>query len=390
MLIFDSKSEDVLVEPWKVFKEFRQNRPIQWSESERLYYAFRHDDIVKMLADKRFTVEYPWRTTTHLFGKTLIDMEGDNHIRLKKAMSSGVLSVSNIKSFTEKFAEPTINELVKSLVKNGSFEFMSEIANRVPTLMTCELLGVPLEKEKWLFEKIMLLMEHLGETSIDFDKVRLIRKEVDDWLTLHLSSVKNVSDDKGYIQLIDCVEEESIETIRMIFWTFLAGGIETSMCLLGVSIMVLSKNIIWLEKLAEDPSSAKSILDEVLRLEPVQGSTVRFALEDVEINGITIKKNQCVKLMISSACRDEKIFIDPDKFDPNRKNQKNPVFGLGIHTCIGRHFTLNNTGMVLRALWKMTDSIEIENRSMADIRGLMFRKPDSIWVKANFKVAEQA
>lgn len=383
MLELDTQTEEYLTNPWPLFKKFRQEAPICWSESERLFNVFRHEHIEKLFMDRRFTVEFPWRTTGHLFGPTLIDMEGNEHLRLKKLISATVLNNDNIRKFAESFARPTISRLIDDVIYKPSFDFMEEIANRVPTLMTCQFLGIPLDQEKWLFSKMMVLMNHLGETVVNYDAVSNVHKELEIWLTKILDhKLASEGADLGYKQMFDCVRNETLETIRIVFWTFLAGGIETSMCLLGNAMVILSQHQDWFVRLAENTSMARTILDEILRLEPVQGSTVRFATEDLEFAGVSIKKNQCVKLVLSSACRDENIYKNPDVFDPTRPGAKNLTFAIGIHACMGRNFTLTNSEIVLKTFWKKIQGIRELDKNFSVIRGGMFRKPESVWIQS--------
>ena len=64
-------------------------------------------------------------------------------------------------------------------------------------------------------------------------------------------------------------------------------------------------------------------------------TTYRFAVEDVEIGGVTIRKNELVLASLLSANHDESRFPDPDRFDVGRKPNKHIAFGYGIHFCLG-------------------------------------------------------
>lgn len=376
MLTLDSTSQEFLKNPWPLLKRFREEAPIWWSDKERLFYVFRHEHIEKIFMDQRFTVEYPWRTTRHLFGPTLIDMEGEEQTRLKKLVSSTVLSSENNKRFAQEFALPTIEKLIDGVVYQPVFDFIEEVANRVPTLMTCQFLGIPLEYERWLFEKMMILMNHLGESSVNYDIANKMRREVDEWLTDFLRKQSFAGQgSKRYLQMFESIRHESMETKKIIFWTFLAGGIETSMCLLGNALVVLSQHPNWFARLGESTSLARSILTEVLRFEPVQGSTVRFATEDLEIGDTKIKRNQCVKLVLTSACRDEAVFKDADIFDPARPTSKNLAFAIGSHACMGRNFTLTNAEITLRLFWEKLQGVRQLEPITSTIYGSMFRRP---------------
>jgi oxidation protein CepF len=59
------------------------------------------------------------------------------------------------------------------------------------------------------------------------------------------------------------------------------------------------------------------------------------ALEDVEVQGKTIRTGDKVAYTIASANRDPRVFKDPDKFDITRAPNPHVAFGGGIHHCLG-------------------------------------------------------
>ena len=381
MSSLDFLDADFLVNPWPVYAEFRRERPVWWSEKIRMFCVFRHEHVRTILTDSRFTVEFPFRVTDQLFGRTLIDMEGPEHQRLRHRLST-VLNNANLGAFAREVAEPQITNLVRTAAKQMPLEFMETIAERVPTLMICEFLGIPRENERWLFDRMMVLMDHLGGTKPSFSAIASVHKELDEWLTEHISALlreKQVS--RSYKRLIDGVSDEPFETIRIIYRTFLAGGIETSMCLLGNAAAVLTLHPEWFARLSDDSSMARAILNEVLRLEPVQATTVRFAMEDLEIDSVTIRKGQAVTLVLASANRDEMVYAAPDVFDPTRTPAGNLSFSTGPHACVGRNFTLANAEIALRTLWQSFGVVQRAEEAGGVIRGASFRRPQSLFLK---------
>ena len=150
------------------------------------------------------------------------------------------------------------------------------------------------------------------------------------------------------------------------------------MCLLGNAAVVLTQHPEWFARLADDPAMARPILDEVLRLEPVQGATVRFAAQDVEIGGVPIRKGQAVNLLYASAARDESVFDAPDVFDPLRTPASTLSFSTGPHACLGKSFTFMNAEIALRTLWRTLGSVKRADGFSSVIRGASFRKPQHV------------
>jgi len=116
----------------------------------------------------------------------------------------------------------------------------------------------------------------------------------------------------------------------------LIGGNETSTNLIGSMMLLLLNNPEQLAAIIEDRSLAQNAVEEALRLDsPVQG-LFRTALEDVEVGGVRIPRGAHLELLYASGNRDEASFVEPDKFDLQRKDSSNHMaFGFGIHFCIG-------------------------------------------------------
>jgi cytochrome P450 len=62
----------------------------------------------------------------------------------------------------------------------------------------------------------------------------------------------------------------------------------------------------------------------------------RFTLTDVKLHGQVIPAQQRVILLTGAACRDEREFPDPDRFDVLRRPERSLYFGLGHHVCLGK------------------------------------------------------
>ena len=61
----------------------------------------------------------------------------------------------------------------------------------------------------------------------------------------------------------------------------------------------------------------------------------RTAVEDSDINGVLIKKDQKIAALLGSANRDEKVFDNPDQINLLRTPNNHIAFGGGIHFCLG-------------------------------------------------------
>jgi cytochrome P450 PksS len=125
------------------------------------------------------------------------------------------------------------------------------------------------------------------------------------------------------------------EALSMIFLLLLAGH-ETTVNLIGNGVLALLQHRSELERLHAHPEYIDTAIEELLRYgNPVEHGNVRFALNDIAVDGVTIPKGSTVVLLLASANRDEAVFADPEALDVTRSPNRHLAFGFGIHYCLG-------------------------------------------------------
>lgn len=90
------------------------------------------------------------------------------------------------------------------------------------------------------------------------------------------------------------------------------------------------------DKVKANPSLSTTAATETIRLQTPIAHMRRTATRDVEFGGKTIHKGDKVILWYNSGNRDEAVFPDGDRWDPERENSRRHLsFGYGIHRCLG-------------------------------------------------------
>lgn len=106
--------------------------------------------------------------------------------------------------------------------------------------------------------------------------------------------------------------------------------------IIGCILVHLAQHPELERQLRDDPNSIGAAVEEYLRLFTPYRGFARTAKQDVEFGGRSIRKDEPIALVYSSANRDEGVFPDPDTFILNRPNlDKHIAFGLGPHRCAG-------------------------------------------------------
>jgi cytochrome P450 len=90
-----------------------------------------------------------------------------------------------------------------------------------------------------------------------------------------------------------------------------------------------------LDRWAADLAVTPTAVEEALRLGSPVSHFMRYAVDDIEVRGTTIKAGQAVVVWLGAANRDPMAFPEPEDFDLRRKPNKHLAFGIGPHYCVG-------------------------------------------------------
>ena len=98
---------------------------------------------------------------------------------------------------------------------------------------------------------------------------------------------------------------------------------------------------------------------ESMRFEPSLVGLHRAATEAIDYDGVTIPSGVNVLMLWAAANRDPRVFVDPDRFDVRRENQRSLTFGGGARICKGRHLAMLQAETALGVLLERTRSVEL-------------------------------
>lgn len=143
------------------------------------------------------------------------------------------------------------------------------------------------------------------------------------------------------------------------FMSVCTAGHDTTSATLAGTLQALALNPAELAKVKADPSLVGDLVNEGLRYVAPVKHFMRRATQDYELGGQHIKKGDRIMPLFQSACRDEDLFKDPDKFDISRKPNAHMAFGFGAHTCVGQHLAKLELRTMFEQLIPRLESIEV-------------------------------
>ena len=149
--------------------------------------------------------------------------------------------------------------------------------------------------------------------------------------------------------------------ITITLLTVVAAGHETTVNLLTNVVRALLKHPEHLERLRKGELTWEAVVEETLRYDaPNNLMMFRFATEDIEVEGQTIKKGEAVLTHYGAATRDRAEFgEDTDVFNPDRDKGRHISFGYGPHICPGAPLSRLEAGIILPMLFERFPDLKL-------------------------------
>jgi cytochrome P450 len=229
-------------------------------------------------------------------------------------------------------------DLLEAQRPNRQLDLVEAFAYPLPVTVICRLLGVPRTDEpefsKWSAALVRGLdpAESLSEAEHQ-QMVQAVTAMRAYMRQLIAERQQRPQDDltSGLVGDGLLSETDLPATLQLL----LIAGHETTVNLITNGMLTLLHHPAALDRLRHDPTFAIPVVEEVLRFDPPVQFRLRTTLADLPIAGTVIPKGATVVLVLASGSRDPARFADPDRFDPDRRDNEHLGFGSGDHYCIG-------------------------------------------------------
>lgn len=367
----DARDPAFYSDPNPVYAELHAHAPTFYWEQQKQWYFTGYDQVNALLRDRRFGRQILHVASREELGMpaplphlkhfdaaeawSLLEIEPPEHTRLRTLVNRAFVS-RQIDRLRPEITELT-DRLIDGFEKDGQVELLSALADIVPVTMIARMIGIPDDMGpqllKWSHAYVRMYMfgrteadEHAADkAAAEFaDYVRSIiaerRAEPRDDLLTHMIHTEH----KG--QLL--TDDELISTTIVL----LNAGHEATVHQIGNAVRVILESGIPAETMFADEKTIERTVEECLRICAPVHIFQRYALDDIDFDGLSFKRGDKVALILAAANLDPKKFSDPLAFRPDRDEGPNLSFGAGIHFCIGAPLARLELNIVLPILFR--------------------------------------
>ncbi|RZS36516.1 cytochrome P450 [Herbihabitans rhizosphaerae] len=254
------------------------------------------------------------------------------HTRLRKLLTPE-FTMRRLNRLTPRIHDIIEGQLDAMAKVDGPVDLVQEFALPIPSLVICELLGVPYDDRDDFQRLAMARFDLYGGAGASLGAI----SESLDYL---LGVVEQQRKDPGDGLLGMIIKEHGDETSDLelagLADGVLTGGFETTASMLALGAVVLLSDPEAMRLVRDDDEAIGPFVEELLRyLTVVQVAFPRFVKQDMEIGGVTLSEGDVVIVSLSGADRDEALGENMNSVEPTRKPTSHLAFGYGIHRCIG-------------------------------------------------------
>ncbi|MEO8539829.1 MAG: cytochrome P450 [bacterium] len=305
---------------------------------------------------------------------SIITMDPPRHVKMRRLVNKG-FTPRAVNAMEGQIRQIT-NEILDNVAKQGSCDFVTDIAAQLPLAVICGMAG--LEKKDWpmMFE---LTNSVLGSTDPEYQTSvpeeqrgspeaarqtgMMGRMKMIQFFSEVLEDRRKNPREGDLVSIlleaeVDGEKLTQMDILAFCFLLILAGN-ETTRNAISGGLRALCENPEQKAKLLGDMSLIDSAVEEICRWTSPLHHMSRYVVEDTEIGGQAIKAGDRLLMWYLSANRDEAVFEDPYKFDIMRTPNEHLAFGIGEHFCLGAGFARKELKVMFEELFRRFPDIEL-------------------------------
>jgi linalool 8-monooxygenase len=335
--------------PHEIFARLRREAPVYWNPEpepdEPGFWALTKYDDVSMVsrnpqlfssARGGHQISYMpgaefSRATAAILGN-MIAMDPPEHNAYRKLVAS-FFTPATVKKM-EGQVRDIVTRTLDRVTLRGECEFVETVAAEVPLVVLCELLGVPQEDRKLVFDWTNLLTDFSRPPE---ESIPIFGQLFGYGQQLAEERRRHPRGDLMSVMASGEVDGEKIDQQLLdgFFLLLVIAGNETTRNTISGGLQALMEHPEQRRLLIDDPKLIPSGVEEMLRWVTPVIHFRRTATADTEIRGQKIREGDKVVMWYPSANRDEDVFPNADVFDVRRRPNDHLAFGEGQHFCLG-------------------------------------------------------
>jgi cytochrome P450 len=282
-----------------------------------------------------------------------------------------------------KFA-PAVREIVvdrlEAIAPKGHAEVVTELAQPIPSIAIALILGIGRERWRDLQDWTKGMLE--ATIAGDPDGAKASGQKLFDFIVAEIGARKR-EPDHDLLTVITQATVDGDDIADEVRWgmaqVLMIAGHETTVNATANLVHHLATRPALRHQVATDHVMRAKVITESLRFESPVFGLARTVVEDTQLGGAALAKDDRLLVCFAAANRDPSRFVDPDTFDPEREdNGRHVAFGFGRHRCIGEHLAKMELDIIIEEFLRRVPDYRLRPGAPVEMRLATVRGPKSL------------
>lgn len=378
--------EQLVDDPYPVYQRLRATSPVLHVPAvKRILITKASDTQYIKMHPELFSSDDPDTPMERAFGaKTLMRRDGDDHLRLRKAMMPA-MSPGQVKNTWSKQIEEIAVEYIERLPKDKTVDLFTAFAGPFSARCVAVVLGLPDASDDDIQRWSQTLIDGAGNFGGDpelFSLADQANKEMDACIAESINTRKGHFESSALGIQVNAHEPIEYEHIVSNIKIAIGGGINEPRDSILTTLYGLLTNKKQRDAAINQPELFARAFEEAVRwVAPIQLSS-RRVMSDTSIQGFDLPAGKVLMTIQASANRDEEVYENADDFDLFREPIRHQGFGNGPHFCMGTHLSRRMIGEIaLPMLFQRFPDMKLTGPEDVVWRGFGFRGPINLPVR---------
>jgi cytochrome P450 len=397
--VFNPIDPDFLRDPYPTYRRMRDELPV-YRHPAGFWVVSRYADVAGVLKDAETFSSAAMGGQQQMIlvngeqqplgvGPSLLNVDPPVHTEMRGIVNRG-FTPGRIEALRPRI-EQLADALLESFEQRGACDLTTDFANPLPVSVILELLNLdPARRDE--FKELSTALT-VGMTS----PATMGGANVMDNLVRFRACISEAVEDRrrhpgdDLISILVNAEAQGgvldAETTIGFAGLLLIAGSETTTNLIGNATVSIAREPGLLERVRDDRSLVKPLLEESLRHDPPIQVLMRLTTRDTEIDGTEIPHGNMVMIALGSANRDETRFPDPDRFDLDRNTSGHLGFGFGNHFCLGASLARLEASVSMNGILDRLAKPRLATPTVEYHGSFLIRGPATLPIEFNIRAA---
>lgn len=344
------------------------------------FYVAGWNEVSAVLGDlETFSSAIYAETTTQFMGPVLLSQDGERHRSLRLLVSHALRPAQLVK-WEQSLIRPVIARLCDEVSGNGRAELVEQVVSRFPVHVICGMCAISADDSP----KFLQWAKDIHRGLLDAE----VGKAAAEAMRVYLQPLVEERRVRPGDDLISDIVHAEIEGQRLsdeeiygFLRLLLPAGSESTFRTLSSALLAVLVTPGLMARVNADRSLVRAVVEETLRWDVGNSMVSRVVTRDTELAGCPIPAGAALRVLTSSANRDESRYANADRFDPDRPTKRHMGFGTGPHLCLGQALARLEIRVGLEEILNRLPNLRLDpDYPVPVVQGAAFRSPGALHV----------